>query len=223
MADNSTKPETSHSCDRTDLVIKIFLVAQGGAQKNVSVSLPFSFTPTRGPKESIFAAKLQIMTSGNFNFGIWILAVTAVLVLGSCGQEAETTGEDEFGAGVKNEASMDIASLVNQLAEKDTIETTLLATVDEVCQKKGCWMTLHDQAGGEEMMVRFKDYGFFVPKDIGGRQVLVEGKAFLSMTSVEDLKHYAEDAGKSEEEINQITEPRKELSFEATGVKLLDN
>jgi hypothetical protein len=61
-----------------------------------------------------------------------------------------------------------------------------------------------------------------VPKDIGGRQVIVEGKAFKSVTPVEELRHYAEDAGKSKDEIMQITEPEQTLSFEATGVKVLD-
>jgi hypothetical protein len=100
----------------------------------------------------------------------------------------------------------------------------MVATVEEVCQKKGCWMTVHSgNAGGEEIMVRFKDYGFFVPKDLGGKKVLVEGKAFKSVIPGEDLRHYAEDAGKSEEEIMAITEPENSFQFEATGVKVLDN
>jgi hypothetical protein len=39
---------------------------------------------------------------------------------------------------------------------------------------------------------------------------------------VEELKHLAEDAGKSKEEIEAITEPKEELKFLATGVLLLD-
>ena len=38
--------------------------------------------------------------------------------------------------------------------------------------------------------------------------------------SVADLKHYAEDAGKSPEEIAKITEPSIEFAFEANGVLL---
>jgi hypothetical protein len=94
--------------------------------------------------------------------------------------------------------------------------------VDAVCQAKGCWMTMISPAG-EEMMVRFKDYGFFMPKDIAGREVIVNGKAFYQSTTVEELRHYAEDAGKSVEEIEAITEPKQELRFYADGVILLDN
>ena len=70
----------------------------------------------------------------------------------------------------------------------------------------------------EETMVRFKDYGFFMPLDSKDRTVIVEGKAFVKETPVDELRHYAEDAGKSKEEIEKITEPKKEYAFEANGV-----
>jgi hypothetical protein len=37
-------------------------------------------------------------------------------------------------------------------------------------------------------------------------------------TSVDELKHYAEDAKKSKEEIDAITEPKKEIRLTANGV-----
>lgn len=102
----------------------------------------------------------------------------------------------------------------------DTVMTTLRGTVNEVCQAKGCWMTI---AAGEEeeMMVKFKDYGFFMPKDISGREVVMHGKAFYQVTPVDELRHYAEDAGKSAEEIALIVDPKRELHFLADGVQLL--
>jgi len=127
-----------------------------------------------------------------------------------------------YGAGITNERYVEFDDLMTEMGKKDTVQATLIATVDEVCQVKGCWMTLNNGlAGGPEIMVRFKDYGFFVPKDIGGRKVVVEGKAFISVTPVEELRHYAEDAGKSKEEIMKITAPEETYSFEATGVQVL--
>jgi hypothetical protein len=72
------------------------------------------------------------------------------------------------------------------------------------------------------MMVKFKDYGFFMPKDIAGRQVVLQGIAYREVTSVDELRHYAEDAGKSAEEIQKITAPKEELKFMAAGAVLLD-
>jgi hypothetical protein len=70
------------------------------------------------------------------------------------------------------------------------------------------------------MFVQFKDYGFFMPKDLPGKEVVMKGKAYIEETSVEDLKHFAEDEGLSAEEIAKITEPKKELKFMASGVMI---
>lgn len=104
----------------------------------------------------------------------------------------------------------------------DTLHTTLRGTVNEVCQAKGCWMTIA-ASNDEDMMVKFKDYGFFMPKDISGREVVMRGMAYYQITPVDELQHYAEDAGKSQEEIDAITEPKRELRFLADGVQLLND
>ena len=72
------------------------------------------------------------------------------------------------------------------------------------------------------MRVTFKDYAFFMPKDLSGKHVVIDGFAFVEVTSVDDLRHYAEDGGKSKEEIAAITEPKREVAFEAAGVVILD-
>ena len=77
-----------------------------------------------------------------------------------------------------------------------------------------------DMGHGNTMMVHFKDYGFFVPKDCSGKKLIMEGIAFIDVTSIEQLRHYAEDAGKSAEDIAKINDPEEELTFEASGVLL---
>jgi len=101
----------------------------------------------------------------------------------------------------------------------DTIQSKMTAKVKEVCQAKGCWMKL-DLENGEQVMVKFKDYGFFMPKDIAGQEVIINGKAFVNEMSVDEQQHYAEDAGKTAEEVAAITAPKKTFSFEADGVLL---
>jgi len=100
----------------------------------------------------------------------------------------------------------------------DTTNIKFTAKVNKVCQNKGCWMRL--DIGEAESFVKFKDYGFFMPKDIAGQEVIVQGKAFVEETSVEDLKHFAEDGGKTKEEIDAITEPELSYSFISEGVLL---
>jgi len=109
-------------------------------------------------------------------------------------------------------------SLFKNLKVGDTAFAKFETKVNEVCQTKGCWMRL--DLGDDEVMVKFKDYGFFMPKNIAGKEVIVNGKAFISEVSVEEQRHYAEDAGKSNDEIAAITKVEKTLSFEADGVLL---
>ena len=99
----------------------------------------------------------------------------------------------------------------------DTLAIKFRSKINDVCQKKGCWMSL-ELPGGKESFVKFKDYAFFVPLNAPDQEAIVSGKAFVSETSVAQLKHYAKDGGQSEEEIAKITQPKVEYKFMADGV-----
>ena len=114
--------------------------------------------------------------------------------------------------------SADLAAKAKTMKRGDTTAVTFSSKVNAVCQKKGCWIKIN--LDRKESMVRFKDYGFFVPKDIAGQRIIIEGVAFIEEVSVEALKHYAEDDGKSAEEIAMITAPKKTLTIVSSGVLL---
>ncbi|MGB2758912.1 MAG: DUF4920 domain-containing protein [Maribacter stanieri] len=99
----------------------------------------------------------------------------------------------------------------------DSLNLQFKSKVKEVCKVKGCWMIV-ELPKGEQAMVRFKDYGFFMPADILEKEVVLNGLAFVEEMSVEDQQHYAKDAGKTDIEIAKITAPKRTFSFEATGV-----
>lgn len=103
------------------------------------------------------------------------------------------------------------------LKSGDTINIKFKSKINDVCQKKGCWMSLQ-LPGQKESFVKFKDYAFFVPLNAAGQEAIVSGKAFVSEISVAQLKHYAKDGGKSEAEIAKITEPEVKYGFLADGV-----
>ena len=89
-------------------------------------------------------------------------------------------------------------------------------SIPNPCPKS--WAAMTPTADGRQMRVRFKDYAFFVPKDISGKTVVVNGWAHREAVSVSDLQHYAKDAGKSAKEVAAITKPEEQLNFEADGV-----
>lgn len=163
-----------------------------------------------------------------------ILFVSLVMVACKTETKTEVKGNPEYPDAPKKEemaftsfgekisyknafSAADMKAKYDGLKVGDTIDVKFSSSINEVCSKKGCWMKLGLE-GDEETMVRFKDYGFFMPLDSKGREVIVEGKAFVKEVSVDELKHYAEDAGKSKEEIAKITEPKREYAFEAKGV-----
>ncbi len=121
------------------------------------------------------------------------------------------------GAKITADKALSTNQLVEKMHSTDTLDTKVTGTVESVCKMKGCWMKVK-LPEGKTMRVSFKDYDFFVPKDIEGKTVVFEGKAFSRVTPVKELKHYAEDAGKSKEEVAKITEPEKALVFVADGV-----
>ncbi|WNH12916.1 DUF4920 domain-containing protein [Thalassobellus suaedae] len=112
-----------------------------------------------------------------------------------------------------------MASHYKTMAVGDSINSKMIAKVNSVCQTKGCWMRLNLE-DGNEVMVKFKDYGFFMPKDIAGQEVIVNGKAFVEEVSVDEQRHYAEDAGKTKQAIDSIRKPKRTYAFEADGVLL---
>ena len=154
-----------------------------------------------------------------------IFACCTLLSLAGCKDKTAPHPDNPnlYGATLSEGSPISLSDLITQLeSNKEVNNVKVKATVESVCQAKGCWMNL--QSGdlpGKLVFVKFKDYGFFVPKDIAGMEVILEGNAYIEQTSVDELKHYAEDEGKSAEEIAAITEPVEEMKFMATGVEVL--
>jgi hypothetical protein len=127
-----------------------------------------------------------------------------------------------YGAAISTDGALALASLNEQVAGKDSVQLTLKGTIEKTCAKKGCWMTVQDE-NGVATRITFKDYGFFVPTEgADGKEVVFSGVAKRKITDVATLRHFAEDDGKSEEEINAITEPKEEIEFVASGVVIYE-
>ena len=163
--------------------------------------------------------------------GFNILVVFLVLISVGHGQEPKQKIDEKgikqnellvFGNKIIGEGSIsskEMTEKYSNMSVTDTLQIKFNGVVSDVCQAKGCWMKVQLK-DGNEAMVRFKDYGFFVPKDITGKEVIVNGFAFVEEMSVEDQRHYAKDGGKSKEEIEKIMDSKKTYGFEADGVIL---
>ncbi|MBK8819853.1 MAG: DUF4920 domain-containing protein [Saprospiraceae bacterium] len=162
-------------------------------------------------------------------FCFFMSILTLTLLMTSCkSKDGSSTSSDPsgkyFGEKIEEDGAISYDSLLVAIKSADSVETKVTGLVSGVCQTKGCWMDIVSEkdSTAESMFVEFKDYAFFMPKDLAGTKVVISGKAYRDVTSVEDLKHYAEDEGQSPEEIAKITEAKEELKFMASGVKILN-
>ena len=163
---------------------------------------------------------------------IFVLVLLASFAMGACSKkEVQETEVNEvsdaspsgfFGEEITADGVTSLTDLVAVLETDNEFTGKVMGEIKDVCAMKGCWMTI-DLPNGETMRVTFKDYGFFVPKNSQGYPVIIEGVATKKITDVATLKHYAEDAGKSQEEIDAITSPKLEYAFEALGVIIKEN
>src|SRR6185369_680818 len=99
------------------------------------------------------------------------------------------------------------------------VDVKVKGKVVEVCKAEGCWLKMQTTNG--PMMIKMKDHSFAVPLDMNGKTIVAQGTASFKEISVAMLKHYAEDAGKTKEEIAAIKEPKKEIMMQAIGILVL--
>ena len=148
--------------------------------------------------------KLYILTS--------LLFSISLLLNGQSNKNFDTYGQSFDIVGINN-YKVEKESLLNNPQDDTKLEGQILST----CPMKGCWMKMSVER--DTILVRFKDYGFFVPKSgAEGKSAIINGKLSVDTLSVAQLRHYAEDAGKSKDEVSKIVKPEITISFLADGV-----
>ncbi len=156
-----------------------------------------------------------------------ILILSCAAVLASCGSKKGPEGKTDqdttkssyqyFGDTITEDNAIQSTELLGFMENKDSAEVKFSATIAEVCQKKGCWMDV-DLGGGKLLTVRFRDYGFFMPKDAAGKTAVMDGQCYKTIETVDWLKHKAKDAGKPQSYIDSITVADTTYEFMANGV-----
>lgn len=124
-----------------------------------------------------------------------------------------------FGEKTTAEGAIAADELGTKLKGAEAAEVKVTGKVVEVCKAEGCWLRMETANG--PMLIKMKDHAFLVPLSMNGKTIVAEGTATLKETSVEMLRHYAEDAGKSKAEIEAIKEPKKEITMQAKAILVL--
>lgn len=149
-----------------------------------------------------------------------ILIALVCFATATIAQEAIPSAQPgvQYGKAINKEGAINVYELEGKLRSDSVYTGKIEGEVVAVCKKKGCFIQVQREGDGAPILVRFKDYGFFMPQDIVGKTVVLEGQAKVKEVSVAQLQHFAEDAGKSAEEIAKITEPKTDVNIVADGV-----
>lgn len=147
--------------------------------------------------------------------------------------DANTAANTSFGEKITADSAVQVADLIARLDAKQGFTDVeieggnsvqgfpakLEGKVVEVCKHAGCWATMQT-TDGKEVFVKVKDDAFKLPADVVGKTLVVKGNAFQNVTSVEELRHFAQDAGKTQDQIAQITQPEVEYKIVITGAQI---
>lgn len=155
-----------------------------------------------------------------------VLLSVSLLVFGFCVNAQPPAGDakpgDWYGEKITADGAVAISEVAAKLNEgKESVDGKLTAKVLDVCPKKGCWIKLAVN-DSTTAFVKMKDYGFFLPLSAIGKTIVIDGKVKMKTTSVSELRHYAEDAKKSQAEIDAITKPEREITVMAKGIVVVN-
>lgn len=145
-----------------------------------------------------------------------IITIAAALLVTNIAIAQQAQGT-YYGKKFEQGRTMDVAQFNEAIGKTEKLKDIRVGgTIEQVCQSAGCWVRLNNPAG-ESIFVKFKDH-FTIPKDLAGATVIVYGNASKKVVSVDDQKHFAEDAGKTADEIAKITTPKDEIRIDASGI-----
>jgi len=150
---------------------------------------------------------------------IWsaILFLT-LIIFTSCNEFSKNSGNKIYGEKFDTTKAVPVADMLQKMNGATRMDFTIKGKVTDVCKSEGCWVNL-DEGNGKKLYVDTKEK-FYLPQDVVGKEIVVNGFAYQDTTSVEQLKGDAKEDGKSQADIDKITSPEIEVSFVATGVKI---
>ena len=135
----------------------------------------------------------------------YILTIFLSLCINFANAKNNVSEKPFYGTDFKINQVNGIETIINKFDSYENKEIVLQAKADKVCTSKGCWMTI--QLKNKSVRVKFKDYGFFVPMSLEGKNIFVKGNLTREKLSIKDARHYLEDAGASKEEIAAVDKP----------------
>ncbi len=135
-----------------------------------------------------------------------------------------TTVANKFGLQFESKEPVSADQLVEKVNAKRSFNGVVEGKITAVCKKAGCWANI-ETADGNKLKVLFRNADgseFGIDKNSIGKKLIAHGVGYLDTTTVEMLRHYAADDGKSKEEIDKINSPEIVVGFTADGAQITE-
>ncbi len=120
--------------------------------------------------------------------------------------------------------TIEVAQVLKDPAAYEGKAVRIAGSVTKVCTNKGCWLEMTTPDTTHRLFVKFTcpiDDERLIPENAVGQKAIVEGVIKMTEISEESARHYAEDAGASQEEIEKIKGPQKRVRLMSPAAKLL--
>ena len=120
------------------------------------------------------------------------------------------------------EEAVSVEEMFTQFNETGAFENKVNVSINQVCQKAGCWITFKDTEEND-VRVFFRDH-FTIPIETAqGTNAVLYGSLNMDTLSVDFHKHLLDDAKEAGQEVAQeeydaITEDKIEVSFDCESI-----
>ena len=146
---------------------------------------------------------------------------TPILGLGKTPEDIKPGESHVYGARFTlMEEPISLASAIEKAAQGEG-PYKVNATIQKVCQVKGCWFTLTSEGVKIPIRVKMKDYAFFVPRNAEGLPAVLEGTFKKVQIPQDEAQHYAEDEAKATgKPAQKIDGPQDTYQFMASAIQI---
>lgn len=99
----------------------------------------------------------------------------------------------------------------------------LVGTVDKVCERKGCWITMTDEKANAPLYVKFTcpvGDKRLIPMEARGLPVVVEGTFQKKQVTEDYARHMAEEGGATLAEIDAIKGPQTQFVLASPSARI---
>ncbi|QSX33178.1 DUF4920 domain-containing protein [Shewanella avicenniae] len=146
-----------------------------------------------------------------------------LLLLSSCA--ALNATPLTFGSGVDEQALTQVSTILATPKAYVGKQVTIRGVVTNVCEKRGCWMTVKSDQQFQELYIKVPDGEMVFPLSARGSEAIVTGKLAEVSLSLEKSRDYLAEQAKSQGkafDVASVTQPIDIYQLRPSGVKILD-